>query len=136
MKQVRETKSGGEISAWIILNKKKEHVATVQAFYGQTVLVDVWHMKSDTPLQQGKASGYGYDKFTAALSGLVIDGHEMTDHCGGRLEKKGGWKHEEKAKKGYRFANWDNEKKVYTSCFRLEGLKYLQDIGYTVIQAI
>src|SRR5512135_2997070 len=29
----------------------------------------------------GKANGYGYDKLTAALSGLSVDGVEFTDHC-------------------------------------------------------
>lgn len=32
--------------------------------------------------QRGHAGGYGYDKKTAALSGLMIDGHTMADHCG------------------------------------------------------
>lgn len=137
MKQVRETKSGKEIAAWIILNKKNQHVATVQAYYGNRVQVDVWHMTGDTKLQQGSASGYGYDKFTAALSGLIIDGHKMTDHCGARIDNKEGvWPYEAKPKKGYHFANYSQEKGGYTSCYRLSGLDYLKAFDYKVIQAI
>lgn len=83
MKQVRETTAARSIRA-IVIMRGKRHVATVQAHYGNSrVSVDVWHTDG-TPLQQGSASGYGYDKFTAALSGLTIDGHKMTDHCGAR----------------------------------------------------
>lgn len=31
--QVRETKAGAAISAYVVLNKKGEHVATVYAFF-------------------------------------------------------------------------------------------------------
>ena len=102
MKQVRESKAAQSLSVYIVL-KGKRHVATVQAHYGESrCQVDVWHMDS-TPLQQGSASGYGYDKFTAALSGLTIDGHTLGDHCGDR---------------------------------KAAGLKYLTDLGYTVIKGI
>lgn len=129
--QVRETKAGSSISAYVVLNKKGEHVATVNAHFsnGGTVTVDVWNLgtypverclaaasKSGavTPaqldkaeaasrakrdwarpeehssfaaydlfgLQQGRAGGYGYDKFAAAIRGLWIDGVQLTDHCG------------------------------------------------------
>ena len=110
-KQVRETAAGQSISASVILNKKGEHVATVQAHYSSAgrVSVDVWSTsvgldgmckradlwaklpagkdyKSSAfdlwSLQQGSAGGYGYDKHAAALAGLIIDGHTIADHCG------------------------------------------------------
>ncbi len=135
--QVRDTKAGNSISAWVILNKKGEHVATVNAHYsnGGTVTVDVWNLgdkavresyaaamatlepkvrtvaiaKAERDAlakfdwrrmdeasnwaafdlfgyQQGRAGGYGYDKFTAALAGLWIDGHRMANHSGCSLE--------------------------------------------------
>lgn len=108
MKQVRETNAAKSISAYVILDKRNRHVATVQVHYGNsTVSVDVWHNDA-TPLQQGRAGGYGYDKFAAALSGLTIDGHAMTDHCGARLKPPRGLKyfpHDYKPRKGYVLAN-------------------------------
>lgn len=192
-KQVRETAAGKSVSAYVILNRKGEHVADVQAHFSDsgTVAVDVWN-HGDGPcersaramgyklddagrisegkhagqwpyrvagLQQGRAGGYGYDKFTAALSGLVIDGHVMSNHCDlGKKPKppKGlqRWPRDAKPPKGYAFANYQarfitfglNPEKHeregfsgndgYESCYRLEGLKYLEAFGYRVIQAI
>lgn len=44
--QVRETAAGQSISAYVVLNKKGEHVATVNAHYsnGGRVSVDVWNL--------------------------------------------------------------------------------------------
>lgn len=44
--QVRETKAGGAIIAFVILNKKGEHVATVNGHYSDAgrVSVDVWNI--------------------------------------------------------------------------------------------
>lgn len=33
-------------------------------------------------MQRGRAGGYGYDKATAALAGMLIDGHSLANHCG------------------------------------------------------
>lgn len=80
MKQVRETSAAKSISAWVILKKGKE-IATVHAYYGNTVMVDVWDAgPNSTGPQQGRASGYGYDKQTAALAGLTIGHVRMYDH--------------------------------------------------------
>ena len=138
MRQVRETAAGSSIRA-IVIMRGKRHVATVQAHYGNSrVSVDVWHTDG-TPLQQASASGYGYDKFTSALSGLTIDGHTITDHCGARKKPPRGakvWPSDAKAPRGYRFANWSAELGGYRDCYRESGLKYLEAIGYTVIDAI
>lgn len=110
--------------------------------------------------QKGTAGGYGYDKKTAALSGLTIDGHKITDYCGqdvtsarllkayGRAMLAGG---EVKAqavverarKKGYSFANWTgaggyqpNAWTGYQSCYKMSGLDYLRALGYNVIEVL
>lgn len=62
-------------------------------------------------VQSGRAGGYGYDKFTAALSGLFICEHQMSNHCGARMKRPKGrlWQDSDKArlaKKGYRLSNW------------------------------
>jgi len=133
MRQVRETKAGKSISAWII-TRGQRHVATVQAYYGDSgrVQVDVWHASRMTDgtfpeLQQRSASGYGYDKLTAALSGLTIDGIRLHDHA--EPAEKGSCE-------GLRGANWDAAKKDYGNYFYAPGLEILTALGYTVIQAI
>lgn len=111
--------------------------------------------------QQGAADGGGYDKFTAALSGLWIDGYRIADHCGHndqteRLQKRYrkalaqctteaeardvNRQYEEKARRiGARFANFcrrDDGLPGWGSLFLESGLDRLQAMGYTVINAI
>lgn len=107
-KYVRETSAAKSIKA-IVIMKGKRHVATVQAHYGNSrCLVNVWH-NDGTPMQHGSASGYGYDKFTAALSGMTIDGHVMSDHSDGRLSPPkavGYFPADYKPRRGYQLANY------------------------------
>lgn len=130
MKQVRETKAGKSISAWVILKAGKD-IATVQAHYGNSgqVTVNVFNYgnnrSAEKGCQYGSASGYGYDKETAALSGLEIDGIVLNDHCGQNEQtekllrqyiaymkredstKEGEEQHRRKVDKiGASFANW------------------------------
>jgi hypothetical protein len=110
-KFVSETAAGKSVSAYVILNPKGKHVATVKAHFsnGGVCLVNVHDFGGE--FQHAKASGYGYDKFTAALAGMTIDGHAMTDHCSckkapkppkGRLT----FPRDYKAPKGYSLANF------------------------------
>lgn len=93
MKQVRESVKG---AAYVVLNKKREHVATVQYKFPNDgagrVQCDVWSRKPGEKYlsltHQKYAGGYGYDKRAAALSGAVIEGYRMADHCG-RVEESG-----------------------------------------------
>lgn len=110
-KYVRDTAAGKSISAYVILNKKGQQVATIHAHYsnGGQCLVNVWDDRAG--FQQASAGGYGYDKFTAALSGLTIDGHTMSNHCGseGVPKKPKGratYPSDYKVKPGYELANW------------------------------
>lgn len=110
-KYVCDTKAGKSISAYIVLNKKGEHVATVKAHFsdGGTCLVNVHDNKAG--FQSATASGYGYDKLTSALSGLTIDGHALTNHCardGAPKPPKGRktFPRDAKPRKGYQFANY------------------------------
>lgn len=179
---VRETAAGRSISAWVILKGSRE-VATVQSHYsnGGRVLVNVWQeseaaersakaatrdgvklkpeeYREPMRFQSASAGGGGYDKFTAALSGMYIDGHRMSDHAshrGAPRPPKGRktFPADYKAPAGYSLANYvDGSKRYpdgdrvhsgipemeagYMSCFRKEGLKFLEARGYRVIQAI
>lgn len=42
--------------------------------------VFVWDCTGDNGLQMGTASGYGYDKLSAAMCGIKFDDIEFTDH--------------------------------------------------------
>lgn len=179
---VRETAAGKSIKAFVILDRKGAEVATVNCHFsdGGVCLVNVWQstapaLKSqaafakanpqakpskdrDFYFQHAKASGYGYDKETSALSGLYIDGHLLTDHCsrlGAPKPPKGRktFPRDTKAPKGYSFANYADGAKTfhdgtrfhpdmpetesgYADCYRDSGLKFLTAIGYRVHQAI
>lgn len=150
MKYVSDTQAGRAISAWVILNKRNQHVATVQAHFGSVITVNVFnHPPSKTPGEAaGRAGGYGYDKLTAALAGLVVDGHKLSNHCG--ENRPGLYDGKTPAPKGWQYANWTSwewdgsgnrvdlpsEKQGYTDCYRISGLEYLSAIGYQVIKAI
>lgn len=140
MRQVRETKAGKSISAYVILRPDNTECATVHAYYADSggVTVDVFQWSAPgKEHQQGRAGGYGYDKFAAALSGLEIDGISMTDHCGERLPTPdGGFPQDFDPPPGYHLANWNKDKDSYSDCYRSTGLRYLSEIGYRVIQAI
>lgn len=180
------------LTASVILNKRGEHVATVQFFYGSsgTVYCEVWNTEKaimrclETALktgrvtakqvakleseakycttpeskrasaahelfrcQKGRASGYGYDKAAAALSGMLVDGHTMANHCGHVPEAEkmrsrfisaynrdaekdySTWSAKARAK-GMRFANG------MASLYFHVGLERLSYLGYRVISAV
>lgn len=165
-KYVSETAGGKSVSAYVIM-KGARHVATVNAYFGPggSVLVNVFNVgdkaaqrcciarKKPWPptergdglfFQSGRAGGYGYDKFAAALSGTIIDGHEISDHCARSIKPPKGhtlFPEGFKPPKGYRLANWrgsneSDKERGYMSCYRMSGLDYLRELGYQVINAI
>ena len=97
-------------------------------------------------------------KFTAAVSGLWIDGHMIYNHCGQSdasikllkayrkalaaspntaygSEFQKAWD-KRAGKIGASFANWDRNTGGYTSLHMQSGLGRLSTLGYQVIQAI
>ena len=141
-KQVRETAAAKSIGAWIVMNGK-DQVATVHAHFGNSrVTVDVW---SPTKLIfQGSAVGYGYDKFAAALSGAIIGGIKIFDHCETSDETKSALAAQPEDREANNFywlsqigltpANYVNG--IPTSCFYISGLDRLVSFGCTVIKVI
>ena len=107
VKFVRESAAGKSISAWVVTNRRGECVAKVQAHFAPSggVSVDVFNAGRD--VQHGRAGGYGYDKLTAALSGLVVAGHTLADHCEVRLSPPRGLPGfpSDYRRKGYHTAN-------------------------------
>ena len=77
------------VSVSVVFNRKGEHVATVQWLYPRDGASTV-HCQVFTPdeglIWHGKVGGYGYDKSTAALSGAIIDGIKIANHCGSAEE--------------------------------------------------
>lgn len=165
MKQIRDQ---SDASAFIVLNRKGEHRATVQYRYGSGggVQCDVWSVSTDPEhpdwaphlrlSHQEKAGGGGYDKAAAALSGAVIDGFMMANHCG-HVEQAGERKRQalmraykarafdsitsdsdwrKRAEKiGCSWANYRQDE-GWTSLHNLQGLDRLRALGYRVIQAL
>jgi len=169
-KYVRDTAAANAIKAILILKGTRE-VATVLAHYAKSggVRVNVFqhgeavrrcakaakideNKASDKfGFQHAHAGGYGYDKFTAAISGLMIDGHIINNHCGARQPLPKGCKvfpKDFKPRKGFRLANY-----IYTperaeslglpkgaegwaDCYRESGLDYLKAIGYNVVTVL
>lgn len=167
MKQVREI---SDTAAKIVLNKKGEHVATIQWRYGSGggVQCDVWSRKEGEKYlslnHQHKAGGWGYDKATAALSGAVIEGYRIADHCGyveaagekkreallkaymrrvkaGEMSREDHAAFEKKAARiGCRFANWNTPAvglpHSWGSLHNESGLGRLEMLGFRVITAL
>jgi hypothetical protein len=162
IKYVRETKAGKSISAYVILKGGKQ-VGTCLVHFsdGGTCLVNLFQSDKaaersaaaaknakrtarDYCFQSASAGGYGYDKFTSALSGMWFDGHELSDHCGKNKKPPKGctvFPRDAKPPRGYRFANFisgerNDGQEGFLDCYRMQGFEYLRDIGYEVIQAI
>lgn len=151
MKRIYETPAGRSLSAIVIL-KRGRYVGKVVAHHGNSVVtVEVvqtaeaaarcakaLRLDDYAMMRQGRASGYGYDKMTAALADMVIDGHRLTDHCGDRKKPpaSGAWPRDAKAPRGWRFANWSDKAGGWTDCYQESGLDYLRALGYDVLQVL
>lgn len=91
--------------------------------------------------QAAQAGGGGYDKFTAALAGMYIDGAAMGNHCsrrGAPRKPKGSSVYPDgfKPPAGYRLANYSSAAGGWSDCYRDSGLDYLEARGYVIIRAI
>ena len=86
------------------------------------------------PYQSATAGGYGYDKEAAALSHFTVDGHKLANHCG--ETKKGHWPRDAKVPKGWYLCNYvaatETTPEGYSSLHKMEGVRYLRALGYTV----
>lgn len=143
-KYVNDTKAGKSISAYVVLNPEGKEVAVVHVHYSDSgvCLVNVFdYGPNGKGFQQRTRRGYGYDKFTAALAGMTIDGHVMSDHGHTGLPFPEGFDYFPEgfaAPAGYELANYryDHVDRGWRSCHRLAGLAYLRALNYNVIQAI
>lgn len=151
MKNVIDTAAAQSLTVHVILNDKGHLAGKVLAHYSKSgvVRVDVWEAGKGI-IHQGRAGGYGYDKFTAALRGAVFAGIKLHNHCGEDEKTKGILARYKKAKRskrnenrykaeaakiGARFANWTNED-GFRSLYYEDGLTILAYYGYTVFQAL
>lgn len=164
-REIEDNTAFSRVSAQLVTHPKKTGYARILSAYpkdgaGRLTVYIVDGFGDTFQTQKGTAGGYGYDKKTAALSSMTIDGHSLTDHCGQddtskRLLKAYGkaCMGEDKvkidaivkraAKVGYSFSNWASEGGYkpnawngYQSCYRLPGLEYIEALGYRVIDVI
>lgn len=136
-KQVRECAAARNIAAHLIFKKRNAGrdtiVATVHFSYGKSgrVRCDVWDGQSHTLSHQGVAGGhsYGYDKKTAALTGAVIDGHLLYDHCHNLKLPKGSdtFPYDFEAPQGYYLSNRNDKKAGWENCYRHAGLDFFRN---------
>lgn len=136
-KDVESTSAGKSVSAFVIM-KGERHAANVTAYYSDsTVYVNVDNFTVDNDnipeeRQYGSASGYGYDKFTAALKGMKVDGITMAGNCQTELD---GIK-AVKGMPGVWPANWSDDLQDYVSYYYAVGLDRLTALGYRVIKVL
>lgn len=161
-REMEEKPQFSRVSSYTITHPKRPGYAVINVAYpkdgaGRLTVYVVDYFGDTRTCTRGTAGGYGYDKFTAALSGLSIDGHKMADHSGrdetsakllkaygkARMAGEDGDTAFTRARKlGYYFTNWSeggyqpNEWEGYQSCYRETGLDLLRTLGYRIIQAI
>ena len=162
-REIEENAAFSRVGVKIVTHPKKSGHARILCAYpkdgaGRLTVYIVDGFGDRFTTQKGTAVGCGYDKFTAALSNMTIDGHNLTDHCGqdetsekllkaygkARLAGEDGQKVVDKARKlGYSFPNWTsgggyqpNAWTGYQSCYREPGLDYLRALGYQVIDVL
>ncbi len=151
--QFREMKAAKAVGCYVIM-KGARFVAKVQTHRSAAgvMQVDVWQdYKAATRstkaagratlmvYQSARAGGGGYDKFTACLAGMWVDGHKLADHCGESLKPPKGstvFPFGFKTPKGYTLANPGLEIEGYRNCYKQAGLRYLEALGYNVIEGI
>ena len=82
---VRKIENGPALSragAKVIINKAGDICGTIKIAYpkdGAGILRVIFHEHGEKP-QIGTAGGYGYDKLSAAISGMTFKGMTLADH--------------------------------------------------------
>lgn len=135
--RVRESAAARSLTAIAIL-KGSEHLANIYGYYTPSgaCYVEVIDMREGLTHQSRQVGG-NYDKFAAGLHGAVIDGHTLVNHCGKQLvQPPGGFPRDFEPPLGYTLANLDSETGTWRNCFQRDGVRYLQELGYTVINVL
>lgn len=82
VRKITESPAFNRVGAKVIINPAGDICGTIKILYpadGVGTLKVVLH-EHGYNAQIGKASGYGYDKLSAALQGLTFAGITLTDH--------------------------------------------------------
>lgn len=82
VRKITESPAFNRVGAYVIINPKGDICGTIKILYpadGAGTLKVVLHEHGYDP-QIGKASGFGYDKLSAALQGMEFNGITLTDH--------------------------------------------------------
>jgi hypothetical protein len=83
MKQANEYKPYESITAKVVLGPDGEVAARVWMHFGSTVTVTIqdYTNPAETNTQTGRAGGGGYDRATAAMTGMTIGPVTINDDC-------------------------------------------------------
>lgn len=140
-------------SAYVVLSPTGEHVGSIKVAHpadgAGRMRVYVADWTRDRPAdvdwadftrwQAGAATGYGYDKFTAAIAGLTVAGFTFADHASPeRPPYPEGLDHYPAGfvpPPLFRMANPRGDG-GWASCYRVAGLDGIREAGFTVIQAL
>ena len=128
-------KSFQNISAQVVM-KDGKFICKVIAYH--TPMKTVVEVRGPDVEYQRSVGGWGYDRYTCALAGCVIDGHVITDHAQEQLPlpKEGVFPIDFVPPTGYYTTNWNAERNGWTHCFKTAGLGLLRDHGYQIIGVI
>ena len=134
-KKIRDTKAAQSLSAKVVLKDGRYICKILGYFTAMRAVVEVCGPDVD---YRGSAGGWGYDKFTAAISGCVIDGHQLCNHSGERLPlpECGFFERDFVPPKGYSLANWRKDVGGWGDCYKNSGLDYLYALGYQIISVL
>lgn len=132
---ISQTTAASKLSAWLVVNKKGEKIATITALKhnDDRLTVNVKAKENGrNVLRTSTVRGGGYDKLKTCLHGFKIEGVDIYDDA----TPVPGWKPGRPSPKGAELTNWNSEKGMFTSCFYIGGLERLKAFGYCVYQVI
>ena len=124
-----------DLQAWVVMDKDGKLVAHVQILgkRGRS-FANVFTYGRRSGVEDVQTKDVPGLSIWAALSGLKIDGHEMSDY--GEVNIKGPHDRKAVAPLGYFMTNYDHVSGTFSHCYKEPGLSYLTALGYSVVPVL